>query len=705
MYVVTMSPGERLKYDLLQPPGLFQLLCLLSLATVSVSQQQIVKSCEILKTSRLNMSVPHVQALQIGYQETTKIIGMAAIFLKKTTSMKTGNIRTFKTKIGDILCKDNYIPINDLTDDNLITVRGPNQALITDLTFYKQGEEMECAINAPFPRTFNKENCLKMIEAANQQLHQPKQSLDDLELKPGRNPIFLTNEKFTAVKPKMTICKNEDTQLDALISEMSKQSIKLMDQFKIMDAALGSRYEESIRMATQRCQYEDLEQLLASDIKPKEIATCFKIPYTTNQGGRKKREMSLLEVNEAGTDAELVNQINSNLLKLNTNQKKLLKELVSLGLEKRIEKQVLNEQQEHLRTFQHEFQGLSLKIRAEDLHNKIINHIQAAIMKTISIQKELEARILDLAASISEAVEGGNLKCKQLSCHDPSQSMITPTSQGISIYSPSTKITSESGKTASCRIENMKIFKNHLKNLRTLNTTHFIGDDGSITSQECLNDYEKCPSDDLRPIDPERDLIEGNLFIQPVLDGWWIQCLQKTVIQTQNRYMSCTMSRSAIVMPIQTAKGTRIGHENIKIGGIASPIKALQKVAAGIYKENNLKLSELLTIHHNLSKLADFSSINSHHQAWGIGWGTSLILIMMLGCLAKLGMRLCKGRKLPSCKECFRCGKQEHRPSQEEETDQPGHEAAAPISAEKAVTPHLVLNLSSLLKTEPDITD
>ena len=77
----------------------------------------------------------------------------------------------------------------------------------------------------------------------------------------------------------------------------------------------------------------------------------------------------------------------------------------------------------------------------------------------------------------------------------------------------------------------------------------------------------------------------------------------------------------------------------------------------------------------------------------------------MLGCLAKLGMRLCKGRKLPSCKECFRCGKQEHRPSQEEETDQPGHEAAAPISAEKAVTPHLVLNLSSLLKTEPDITD
>ena len=705
-----MRSGKRLKCDLLQlirPPGPSTLLCLLIFSTISASQQQIVKpkSCEILKTSKLNMSVPDINTLKISYSETTKIIGLSAIYIKKTTSTKVGNMRSFKSKIGHILCRDNYIPLNDLTKTDLISIRSPNQALLTDLTFYKQDEDMECAINVPFPRTFNKENCLKMIEASNQQLQQPKQTLDDLKLKPGRNPIFLTTEKFTSEKPKITVCRNEDTQLDALISEMSKQSNQLIDQFKILDEALGSRYQENIRMATRRCQHEDIDQLLASDIKPKDIATCFKIPY--NEGGRKKREMSILEVNEAGTDTDLVNQINKNLLKLNTNQKKLLKELITLGLEKRVEKQVLTEQQEHLRTFQHEFQGLSLKIRTENLHSKIINHIQAAIMKTIAIQKELEARILDLVASISEAVEGGDLECEQLSCHDPSQSMITPTNQGVSIYSPSTKITSESGKTASCRIENMKIFKNHLKGLRTLNTTQFIGNDESITSQECLDDYEKCSSEDLRPINPERDLIEGNLFIQPALEGWWIQCLQNTVIQTQNRYMQCTMKRNAIVMPIQTAKGTRIGHENIKIGGIASPIKALQKVAAGIYKENNLKLNELLSIHHHLNQLADFSTINSHHKAWGMGWGTSLIMIMMLGCLAKLGMRICKGRKLPhcSCMGCFKCKKQQHKPGQEEETDQPDQEAAATVSAEKAITPHLKINLSSLLKTEPNITD
>ena len=54
---------------------------------------------------------------------------------------------------------------------------------------------------------------------------------------------------------------------------------------------------------------------------------------------------------------------------------------------------------------------------------------------------------------------------------------------------------------------------------------------------------------------------------------------------------------------------------------------------------------------------------------------------------------------------CFKCKKQQHKPGQEEETDQPDQEAAATVSAEKAITPHLKINLSSLLKTEPNITD
>ena len=306
-------------------------------------------------------------------------------------------------------------------------------------------------------------------------------------------------------KKKTSSNATDDVELESVDSK----------EVRILDSALGTKFMEKLDKLSQDCDHENLKTLMESELKPSEIDKCFKLGIST-AGGRYKRDMNLINMGAGGgDDAQMTDQINKNFKLLSRNEKELFRRLVSLGVEKDLETEILEDHSQNLKLFDNRLRGLEQSSNILTYHRDFLQHILQASNHSFQLMDKLFQRIKNMERYISLVLEARDTVCIDLTCFDSKGIHLSVNSQGLALFIKGNMLSAQAGVTPSCSMNSrQEISIHHMKHMSVLNSTHLQDGDYKVKI-ECLSDYALCSKEEnIRHIN-KNDLIEGNLLLSP----------------------------------------------------------------------------------------------------------------------------------------------------------------------------------------------
>ena len=533
------------------------------------------------------------------------------------------NKKRWKGPLATEICLAENTEINV---DNLIPqdIQGLDSfdGLLLDLNMIKdENNTIHCQTDIPSKILMNQELCQKTLNLVSQILAIPVSEISNLNLDSGINAIYATLAGPTNLEPRNIVCRERDTSTATLAGILDQEVLNILQEVRILDSALGTKFMEKLDKLSQDCDHENLKTLMESELKPSEIDKCFKLGIST-AGGRYKRDMNLINMGAGGgDDAQMTDQVNKNFKLLSRNEKELFRRLVSLGVEKDLETEILEDHSQNLKLFDNRLRGLEQSSNILTYHRDFLQHILQASNHSFQLMDKLFQRIKNMERYISLVLEARDTVCIDLTCFDSKGIHLSVNSQGLALFIKGNMLSAQAGVTPSCSMNSrQEISIHHMKHMSVLNSTHLQDGDYKVKI-ECLSDYALCSKEEnIRHIN-KNDLIEGNLLLSPGKKGSFkIQCIEPKVLSTPEGFIRCTQEVKVVSLPLTLPSGVTIGMQDIKVTPYNSPLTTLREVGLNLFKSSSMKLNEMKTLAHaTWEHLTDVSEVNTSHLSVGLG--------------------------------------------------------------------------------------
>ena len=617
--------------------------------------------CQLIKSDRLNITLPTTIGLNIPYSSINPIIGLSLYYQAQLANeVMSNDRRRWKSEMAKSLCisqnthfKFQYIELSDL--HNL----EKGDALLMDLIILQNSNDTElvCQADVPSAEIMTESDCQACINDLAAFLGVGSVNITSLHLKNGINNIYVNSVGFTNIPPENTVCKDRATSTASIAEDLGLETAIIIESLKGLDQSLGSRYMKELDDIASKCDHNSLEDLMKSDPDGAEIKKCFKIQMKKRkQKNRKKRDLTLIKTggDEDSDDPEMLKSINENFGHLSQNDKSLYKELLQLGLDKKLETKVIANHEQNLIHINNVVTGIETHSNLAIKHEEFLEHLLKHCRETYKLLITLGERIRTFQSYLSKALEDKALLCIDLNCFLPENVFLRSLNTGLSLFIKANKLTATEGISPSCMMNKQQLIsKFHLKHLQKVNSSHFSDDNGDIVTKDCLEDYSQCDKNtELRKITKE-DLLEDNLLISPARkDGYRIQCIDAVILKSKNSYQRCTMSPGAIQLPITTPSGAQIGHEDINISPHDAPVNSLKELSKHIFRSSLMKIKEMQALGNiKWKEMFTMDQVNHHHIQGGLTAGTAIAIIMAILAILHCIIRMCNG-KTPCGTDC-----------------------------------------------------
>ena len=633
------------------PPGI----------TVNASPNaSMSQDCQLIDSDKLNITLPSSVSHTLPYATINSILGLSFYYEAEVSNEKMkNNRRRWKGPKAVKICQGQDVDfsvenieltaINDLEKDD---------ALLMDLIIMKHENENEteivCQADLPSTEIMTQDDCQACLDDLASFLGINSININHMNLKLGVNNVFVNHQTYSTILPKHVVCKDRSTRIATVPEDLGFETALIIQKLKNLDLSLGSKYMEKLDKICKDCGFEDLKDMMEKEPPPDKIKRCFKLQMQNAK--RTKRDMTLIKTGGSSgeDDPNLMKDLNQNFEKLMKNDKNLFKEMLALGLDKRLETKVIANHEENLKHINNMVTGIETHRNIGKNYEEYLQHLLKHCSTTYKHLLSLEARIDIFQKYLSKALEGNDLICMEMNCFRPEDIYLRSPSSGLTMFIRSNRLTAIKGLSPSCLMTNDHLIsKFHMKHMDAINNTHFKDDDNNVVSKECLLSYDQCDKDiELRKIVKE-DLLENNLLISPSKDaGYRIQCIKATVLRTKDKYQTCSMIPNAVQLPITLASGGQIGHDDIKITSHDSPVNSLRELSEHIFRSSMMKIKEMQELGKiKWKKMFQTDQVNTSHVEGGLTVGSILVGIMAILTIIHCCLRIYK-KETPCGTQC-----------------------------------------------------
>ena len=602
--------------------------------------------CEILQSSQLKLGEHHLSEIEINYEYAKGLIGLSAYHLGMIRDEKVKNFQKYGPSIGEIVCKHSHseLILNNLKYEDVYSITlGASEAFVTDLDFYLANDKVSCQLSQPSSMIFDESKCLVIINKVYDIIGKAK--LTDLsefknQLKPGRNPVYLTRKQLQVSKPDGMVCYHSEDRLVKVTNDLRQTLGTVITLHELTDTALGTKFVHQLTGPLMNCGRRDFDHFMQKIPNPDKVKTCFNL----NEAHTRHKRFSILEIGgQEGTSDEQIKQINHNFEKLTDNQKNLLKRFISLGIDEKIQTKLLNNHEENMKLLASRISGMELQASVGQIHTEAYDHLVNTVEEVVMFLQHYIRAMRRMQSEVSELLEQKKHNCKELRCQDSADVHIVIHKAGIKIVSYGRDLKATGGYTPACQMKKDKVNRFHLKHLSKHNDSHYITiKDEEIVSKLCLENYDQCKEEDIRNIQPH-DLIDGKIFLIPSgKQGFLVQCKPETILITESGFLKCTIKPTGVQLPLTTSEGTRIGMEVLKVAPIrGGPRRELKDMAMELFRSSSLEFQEIMTLDKSWNKLTETETVNTHHVSFMAGAFGTITAVLFLGCVIKACLNCC----------------------------------------------------------------
>ena len=624
---------------------------LLALGSKDMDNPSLSQSCQLIESDKLNITLPTTISHTLPYTTIESVIGLALYYETELANEKVKNGgRRWMGEMAVNLCKSQN---TDYKVDNIDISATHNldqhDALLLDMILIQndQDKEIICQTDVPSSQIMVQDDCQASLDGLADYLGIATVNISHLELKGGANEVFVNTLGYTMLKPKNVVCQNRETIISGEAERIAEETVKVIQKLRVMDQSLGSHYLKNMDDISKKCGFESLENLMESDPKAEKVKECFKLNMRTKQN-RKKRDLTLIKTGgEQDGDPAFVAQINENFDRLNRNEKKLFKEMLTLGLNKKLETTVIHDQEENLKNINNAVTGLEVYYNIERNFDEFLEHVVKHAKTTLNLLLDLQDRIHMFQRYLSEALEGKQLICIEMDCFTPAEMFLSSQNVGLSLFIKASRLKASPGLSPACILnkQNM-ISKYHMQHLVYLNESHFQDSEDNYVKRACLENYNQCDKEkDMRNIESS-DLLENNLLLSPSKDfGYRMQCLNPIVVQSAGKYQRCSREVTATKLPLSLPSGMQVGLADLKISQQDDPSTSLKELAHHMFKSSILKIKEMEMLNNiKWNKMFQMKEVNESHIEGGITAGSVMTGLLVLACILKCTINACDGK-------------------------------------------------------------
>jgi len=440
-------------------------------ALLLLSQVEInnaVNDCQILQKNILNISEPTSVALDINYKESKLSIGLSLFYLANLEHENKGKFTFWKHSNAEHICTalEATYTTDFLTMQDMSSLEN-DQGFMLDFTFLKQTiedngtklSEIQCLVGSPTHEIFTEEICDSILNSIGAASGTEQVKSSELQLKEGRNTVFLTQQGITLNKPSTIVCTRRDASIQYLNEKLMSLMEDHVEELRSLDKAFGSRFEKTLDMTAKDCDLTDFKTMLETDMTPDKVSTCFDLKDLL--GRPRGKRMSVIEMkSESGADSNQVNEINENFKRLNDNEKRLFHKYVMLKLDSKLESNLLETHDKNLHNLESNMFGLITSKNVLDQAQLYTQEVEAAASRVIEVEQNQIERIRNFKAYMNGILERKHLICHDLVCFRNEDLYFSAKTTGLSLFFKGMTLGSTAGKIAVCTMNSDQKFPN-----------------------------------------------------------------------------------------------------------------------------------------------------------------------------------------------------------------------------------------------------
>ena len=615
-------------------------------AQLAGSQNTEQDLCQILHTRSIKLDNSlNIEEWRIYYQEVTAAV-VNAVQIKNllyTEPVNTSLVRVFSAA-GTTLClaMDNQIVLKDLTkkDWEAWTKSG---ALLTDLKILKDGSHITCQAQSPSTTSMGKEKCQAIIKAVLNAFDIPEILLEDMDLTPGVNLMYLTNDTLTSMLPSSgAYCFSSLDPIMTKHAMILNQIEKLVTNLRHLDATMGSTFISHLKSRLENC---------GSSLDEIPIYTSEEDWICSNKRRKRsirKKRFSLLSMGggESSMSPELLKTINHNFQGLHQSQKQLLADLEMLKAGEHLLNNLQAVNRRQATDIANHIHGVELSNVINKHTNNYYNMIDNLVEQVQNDIERVEDKIDTLTKELETLVVNQRYVCSGLICAKKQDNILIMTDSQIKQVKRGPHLGSKKTKVLSCHLDQHgRILKGNKKFVTYENET-YIEVDSELISKKCLQNAKNCAKEDFE--EPGSQLIDWNYFFQITQNGLNIQCTTAKVLRNQDGTMfSCGINPKRISLPF-------IEEDSQKVYGLndilaTTYLKNIKEMSWKEYMEGHKEpgiferkvTGELYRlVSTSFSNLKDTEQLNEHHSTLFLGFVISGFL-MGLSMLCRIICKCC----------------------------------------------------------------